>query len=101
MSSGNLDLTALGRWAIRNAASSLIAHPLEVAAAGTGGLYQGTVKDKSIAVAIDRIGGELHASYTLSYRPVGTDPHTYHEIKVVLDRAGLKVRTRPGYYSGA
>jgi VWFA-related protein len=101
LSNGNLDLTALARWAVRHATSPIREHPLEIAAVGTGGLYQGTVKDKSIETAIDRIGGELHGSYTLSYRPVGTDANTYHEIKVSVDRAGLKVRTRAGYYPGA
>ncbi len=38
----------------------------------TGGLYQSTVRDASIEKAIDEIGGELHAQYTLSYRPTGT-----------------------------
>ncbi len=28
------------------------------------------------------ISGELHAQYTVSYRPSGTDPVAYHEIKV-------------------
>ena len=98
---GNVDLTDLVRWAARFASLPIREHPLEITAVGTGGLYQGTVKDKSIATAIDRIGGELHGSYTLSYRPVGTDANTYHEIKVSVDRVGLKVRTRLGYYSGA
>ena len=95
---GNVDLTDLVKWAARLASLPVREHPLEISAAGTGGLYQGTVRDKSISTAIDRIGDELHGSYTLSYRPLGTDPHTYHEIKVTVDRPGLKVRTRLGYY---
>lgn len=97
-SNGNIDLMNLARWAARHATSRLHEHPLETAAVGTGGLYQGTVRDKSIATAIDRIGDELHGSYTLSYRPLGTDASSYHEIKVSVDRGGLKVRARPGYY---
>jgi hypothetical protein len=100
LSDGNLDLTDLVRWAARLATSPVREHPLEIPAIGTGGLYQGTVKDKSIATAIDRIGDELHGCYTLSYRPVGTNSNTFHEIKVTVGRAGLKVRARLGYYSG-
>jgi VWFA-related protein len=97
---GDVDITDLVRWAARFATSPIREHPLEIIAVGTGGLYQGTVKDKSIATAIDRISDELHGSYTLSYRPTETDPHTFHEIKVTADRAGLKVRARLGYYPG-
>jgi hypothetical protein len=76
--------------------------PLEVATAATGGLYQSTVRDAAIEKAIDEIGGELHAQYTLSYRPTGTGTSGYHEIRVqVVDRRGLTVRSRPGYYLAA
>jgi hypothetical protein len=34
----------------------------------------------------------------LTYRPTGTDPVGYHEIKVQVRRPGLTVRARPGYY---
>jgi hypothetical protein len=72
--------------------------PLEVTTAATGGLYQSTFRDRSIESAVDKIGGELHAQYTLTYRPMGSDAEGYHEIKVTVDRPGVKVRTRPGYY---
>jgi VWFA-related protein len=95
---GNVDVLALAVWVVQHATESIREHPLEIAATATGGLYQSTVRDKAIEAAIDRIGGELHAGYSLSYRPMGTDPTGYHEIKVVVDRPGVKVRTRPGYY---
>lgn len=95
---GNVDLLALSEWAVKHAAAIVRERPLEIAATGTGGLYTGTFKDKSIETAIDRIGGELHSEYTLTYRPVGTDPIGYHEIRVVVTRPGLTVRCRPGYY---
>jgi len=57
-----------------------------------------TFKDRSIEKAIDEIGGELHAQYTLGYRPSGDDASGYHEIKVEVHRPGVAVRTRPGYY---
>ena len=56
------------------------------------------MKDRSIQKAMDEIGGELHAQYTLGYRPAGDNPTGYHEIKVEIDRPGITVRTRPGYY---
>jgi len=100
--SGNIDLMALAAWVVQHAEAAVKERPLEVATVATGGLYRSTVKDASIEKAIDDIGGELHAEYTLSYRPTGTDLSGYHEIRVqVLDRRMLTVRSRPGYFLSA
>jgi hypothetical protein len=86
-------------WLVKHATESPRDDPLEITAVATGGLFQSTFHDSSIDLAIDQIGGELHAQYLLSYRPPGTDAGGYHKIKVELvDRRGLKVRFRPGYY---
>jgi hypothetical protein len=55
-------------------------------------------KDSSIEKAMDEIGGEIHAQYTLGYRPAPDDSSGYHEIKVVVDSPSVNIRTRPGYY---
>ena len=85
-------------WAVQHVAAVIKDRPLELATVATGGLYQSTFRDAAIESAIDAIGGELTAQYNLSYRPTGTDPNGYHEIKVTVDRPGVKVRSRPGYY---
>jgi VWFA-related protein len=95
---GNIDLLGLAEWAVRNATAVVKDHPLEVAAAGTGGTYQSTFKDRTIEKAVDAIGGELNSQYMLTYHPTGADTPGYHQIKVTVDRPGAKVRTRPGYY---
>ena len=69
-----------------------------MAATATGGAHFATFKDRSIEKAIDEIGGELHSQYSISYAPTGSNDSGYHEIKVDVDRSGLKVRARPGYY---
>jgi VWFA-related protein len=97
--SGAVDILGAVVWAIQHATEPLRENPLEMTAAGTGGLHQSPVRDRSIETAIDQIAGELHAQYTLSYRPSGTEAG-YHEIKVVVSRPGAQVRTRPGYYLG-
>jgi hypothetical protein len=94
-------LLALAEWAVQHTKAVVKARPLEVATVATGGLYQSPLKDNAIETAIDRVGGELHASYLLSYRPMGTDPNGYHRIKVTVDKPGMKVRSRPGYYLDA
>lgn len=95
---GNINLLALAVWAVEHAHNAVTDHALGVAAAATGGVHLATWKDRSIEKAIDEIGGELHSQYTLSYTPNDANVAGYHEIKVVVDRTGLKVRARPGYY---
>jgi len=95
---GNIDLMGLVAWIVQKAANAAGQNSLELATLGTGGLHLATFRDRSIEKAIDEIGGELHAQYSLSYRPTGTDPVGYHEIKVQVTRPGVAVRARPGYY---
>ena len=95
---GNIDLLALAEWAVRNATAVVKERPLEVAAAATGGTYQSTFRERTIETAVDNIGGELNSQYMLSYRPSGSEIAGYHQIKVTVDRPGLRVRTRPGYF---
>jgi hypothetical protein len=47
---------------------------------------------------MDRIGGELHAAYTLAYQASTNGPYGYHEITVKITLPGYHVRTRPGYF---
>lgn len=93
-----VDLLNLAVWAVKNAAGTVKANPLELAAAGTGGEYVGSFHDSSIEKGLDRIAGELHAQYTIAYHPTGVPSGGYHEIVIQVDRPGLKVQTRPGYY---
>jgi VWFA-related protein len=98
---GNIDLLALAEWTVRNATAVVKDRALEVATVATGGLYQSTFRDRTIENAVDAIGGELNSQYTLSYRPTKSDEPGYHKITVTVDRFGVKVRTRPGYYLGS
>ncbi len=95
---GGADLMALAIWAVQHIKDEVKDRPLEVATVGTGGAYYSTYKDRSIEKAIDEIGGELHSQYIISYAPTDGSDLGYHEIKVDVDRKGLKVRARPGYY---
>jgi VWFA-related protein len=95
---GNIDLMGLAEWAVRNATAVVKDRPLEVAATATGGTYEATFKEHTIEKAVDAIGGELNSQYMLSYHPTGVDTAGYHQIRVTVDRPGMKVRTRPGYY---
>ncbi len=95
---GGVDLLALAIWAVQHIDGKIKDRPLEVATTATGGAYMSTYKDRSIERAIDEIGGELHAQYTISYAPTDGNELGYHVIQVQLDRKDLNVRARPGYY---
>jgi VWFA-related protein len=102
---GGADLLGLAVWAVTNAANLVGNHSkrrsMEVAATATGGAHYAAWKDRAIERALDEIGGELHAQYTLSYTPSGEVANGYHEISVTVDRPDLSVRSRPGYYLSA
>ena len=95
---GSGNLLALAEWAVKHVKDKITDHALELAATATGGEHLATFKNRSLEKAVDEIGGELHAQYTLSYVPSGTNQGGYHEIKVTVKKEGLKVRARPGYY---
>src|ERR1700730_8186379 len=95
---GNMNLLALAEWLVKTGRNALGPNSLAVASRATGGLHLNAIKDRSIERAIDEIGGELHAQYTLAYRPPGEESPGYYQIKVEVDRPGVSVRTRPGYY---
>jgi len=92
------DLGALAELAVRDLTGMVINQPLEVAAYATGGMYESTFRDRAIEAALAAIGGDLNAQYTLSYEPTKSNEPGYHEIRIVVNRRGVKVRTRPGYY---
>jgi VWFA-related protein len=92
------DLLALAIWLVKTGKNALTSNSLAIASKATGGLHMNPVKDNSIEKGMDAIGGELHAQYTISYRPSGEDSEGYHEIKVVVDRSNVTLRARPGYY---
>jgi VWFA-related protein len=92
------DLMALAVWLVKTGKNALGPNSLAIASKATGGMHENIKKDGSIQKAVDQIGGEIHAQYSLGYRPRGNEPSGYHEIKVTVDPPGLSVRTRPGYY---
>ena len=95
---GGGNLLALAEWAVRHVKDKITDHALELAATATGGEHLATFKNRSLEEAVDEIGAELHAQYSLSYVPSGTNQGGYHQIKVTVKKEGLKVRARPGYY---
>lgn len=101
--SGNMNIKPFASWAVWGLkhVTGTARDPLKMAANMTGGTYQSSFDENSIEVAIDQIGADLSAQYSLSYDLARPDPGGYHKIKVeVVDHPELKVSSRPGYYVG-
>ena len=67
----------------------------------TGGKQYYFISQRNLEDAVSKLGEELHSQYLLSYRPNNMNEGGYHEIKVIVNRPDLDVRTRPGYWIAA
>jgi len=71
---------------------------LDVFTRFTGGKEYAFVSEKSLEKAVAGISQEIHSQYLLSYTPNNQIEGGFHEIRVVVNRPNLEVRTRPGYW---
>jgi VWFA-related protein len=74
--------------------------PAEAFSYFTGGRVYSFASEKGLERAITDIGKDLNSQYLLSYNPSDKDEPGFHNIKVIVDRPGLVIRTRPGYWWG-
>jgi VWFA-related protein len=95
---GTSPYTAMAIWLLTRGTNEISNHQLEVAAASTGRFHYRAIRDETIRTTLDRIGGELHAQYVLSYAPSSNPPAGFNEIKVTVSRPDVAIRARPGYY---
>ncbi|HEV2386945.1 MAG TPA: VWA domain-containing protein [Candidatus Acidoferrales bacterium] len=95
---GDANLLALVEWLVKHGVNLVSPQALDAASEATGGDHISTFRDRSIEPAMDRIGGELHAQYTIAYDAPAHGPYGYHEITVTVSRPGYNIRTRPGYF---
>jgi VWFA-related protein len=94
----NMNLGAVVVWLAETGKNAVGSNSLKLATNATGGLLIDVTQDRAIQNAVDEIGGELHAGYTIDYHLPENKTTGYHEIKITADRPGVTVRTRPGYY---
>jgi VWFA-related protein len=78
-----------------------ISNPQEVYTKFTGGREYSYKTQRGLEEAIADIGDEIHSQYLLTYLPNNPDEAGYHEIEVRILKPGLKVTTRPGYWTAA
>ncbi|HTU44082.1 MAG TPA: VWA domain-containing protein [Bryobacteraceae bacterium] len=72
--------------------------PAEAFTYFTGGREYSFRNEKGLEAAITDIGKDLNSQYLLSYNPNDKNEPGFHTIKVVVNRPGLVIRTRPGYW---
>lgn len=65
----------------------------------TGGRYFQPFNLRDMDEAFDYINRELRSQYSISYRPTTPRDGQYHEIEIVPQKKGLRVRARRGYYA--
>jgi VWFA-related protein len=67
-------------------------------AAATGGEVFSELSRENIEVAYARATGDARNQYTLGYTTRATPSSTYRDIEVRVDRPGLKITAKSGYY---
>jgi VWFA-related protein len=87
-------LTAAGEY-IRSALASNL---LEFYAGYTGGVFYSHWSNKSLQPEVSRIAAEINTQYDLAYVPDTLSQAGFHRIEVHVNRHGVKVRTRAGYF---
>lgn len=75
-----------------------VTYPLDVYSHFTGGREFPFYTQKGLEQAISSIGQDLHNQYVLTYSPDDQAEAGYHNIRVEVDKLGLKVYTREGYW---
>ncbi len=99
MGVNSMDLGTPVKESLRAGISLLWNHPLHTYANGTGSNRIDAFTLKGVEQAVQLIGRELHSQYWLSYSPNNaTAIEEYHTIDVRVNRPGVKVRARPGYF---
>ena len=83
------------------AKSIFVDDTLDVFTRFTGGREYAFLGEKSLEKAVSGISEELHSQYLLSYQPNNQAEGGFHDIRVVVNRPSLEVRTRPGYWVAA
>jgi len=87
-------LTAAGGTVL----SAFVRNPLELYAGYTGGVYYSHWSASALQDQLNRVCSEVHSQYEIAYIPSNLADTGFHSIRVQVDKPGLKVRTRAGYF---
>lgn len=87
-------LDALGE----TVSSELLKNSLEAYAGYTGGVYYSHWTRTKLQDQLNRICSEVHTQYELAYIPSTLSETGFHRIQVRVQKPGLRVRARAGYF---
>ncbi len=76
-----------------------VPNPLDVYSRFTGARQFPFHDQRGLEKAISDIGQDLHNEYVLTYEPNNPGEPGYHTIKVIVDKPGLKIYAREGYWA--
>ncbi len=96
--SADVDMSNTLIYWLDTARSAASEDPVPTMTRYTGGQRYPLQNRQALERAVTQIGEEIHGQYLLSYTPVHTNDAGFHRIRVVSKRAGLEVRSRPGYW---
>ena len=81
--------------------STIAKNPLEFYAGYTGGLSYASWSKKPLQDELNKIAEEIQSQYEIAYVPhAPSGENGFHRIQVQVDRSGVKVRTKAGYFLG-
>jgi VWFA-related protein len=78
--------------------STVVASLLESYAGYTGGVFYSHWSKKGLQDELSKIASEIHSQYELAYVPDTLAQTGFHQIQIKVQRPGIKVRTRAGYF---
>lgn len=101
-SPGNsIDFVPVFEEIFRAVKAIFVKNPAEVYTSFTGGREYGFITEGGLEKALAQIGSEIRSQYILSYSPNNKLDGGWHRIQVKVNRPGVRVRTRPGYWMAA
>jgi len=80
--------------------STVVKSSLEFYAGYTGGVCYAHWSTKVVQDELNRIADEIQSQYEIAYVPHAPGANGFHRIQVQVDRSGVKVRTKAGYFLG-
>ena len=78
--------------------SAVLKNAMEYYATYTGGVFYSHWSKKAIQGQLNRVASEIHSQYELAYVPDTLSQMGFHRIEVRVERPGIKIRARAGYF---
>ena len=91
-------ICALAKWLVKTGMNAIGPNSLAVASKATGGLLVNAKRDSTHPKSGGRNRRRDSRAVLARVSSAADVQSGYHEIKVTVDRDGVSVRTRPGYY---